>query len=47
MTVEYGWPLGMPMCRHLEGGVHGFSGTITVYHAWYNGGREYSTELRN
>ena len=22
MTVEYGWPLGMPMCRHLEGGVH-------------------------
>jgi phage-related protein len=22
MTVEYGWPLGMPTCRHLEGGVH-------------------------
>jgi phage-related protein len=22
MTVEYGWPLGMPTCRHLEGGIH-------------------------
>src|SRR5450432_141602 len=22
MTVEYGWPLGMPTCRHLEDGVH-------------------------
>jgi phage-related protein len=22
MTVEYGWPLGMPTCRHLLGGVH-------------------------
>ena len=22
MTVEYGWPLGMPACRHLEGRVH-------------------------
>jgi hypothetical protein len=20
MTVEYGWPLGMPTCRHLEAG---------------------------
>ena len=22
MTVEYGWPLGMPTCRHLESGIH-------------------------
>jgi phage-related protein len=22
MTVEYGWPLGMPACRRLEGGIH-------------------------
>jgi hypothetical protein len=22
MTVEYGWPLWMPTCRHLESGVH-------------------------
>jgi phage-related protein len=22
MTVEYGWPLGMPTCRNPEGGVH-------------------------
>ena len=22
MTVEFGWPLGMPACRHLEDGVH-------------------------
>jgi phage-related protein len=22
MTVEYGWPLGMPTCRRLEGGIH-------------------------
>lgn len=21
MTVEFGWPLGMPTCRHLEDGV--------------------------
>ena len=21
MTVEYGWPLGMPVCRHLDNGV--------------------------
>ena len=22
MTVEFGWPLGMPVCRLLEGGIH-------------------------
>ena len=22
MTVEYGWPIGMPTCRQLEEGVH-------------------------
>lgn len=21
MTIEYGWPLGMPVCRHLDNGV--------------------------
>ena len=22
MTVEYGWPIGMPTCRQLDEGVH-------------------------
>ena len=29
MTVEYGWPLGMPTCRSLEGGVHEVRTTLS------------------
>lgn len=27
-TVEYGWPLGMPVCRPLKDGVHEVRSTI-------------------
>ncbi len=27
-TVEFGWPLGMPLCRPLTGGVHEVRSTI-------------------
>lgn len=22
LTVEFGWPIGMPVCRPLDGGIH-------------------------